>query len=738
MDLKKWLGENNQIGLDIWHKKYQHEDETFDEWLDRVSGGDEKLRDLIEQKKFLFGGRVLANRGVEGAGNFYNCFSLGFVPDDYAGIMDALKEVGITFKCQGGQGISLSKLRPKGTPIGKEYESDGIIPFIEMFNTVTKGTSQGGARKGALMISLDINHKEAADFIKLKTDLDAVTKANLSMEIDDEFMTAVQEFYYDGTKQVLHKKFNYDGHVVEYDIVPIDLYKLMMQVVWDYGEPGCIFTDEFRKYNFLQFDDEYNIETCNPCGEQPLKARSCCNLGSLNLYEFVKNKFTDEAYFDWKNFYEAIEIASNALDNIIDENAERLPKELSQYKKNAHNWRNIGLGVFNYAHMLMALGLTYGSTEAIKFTDELFNQLMVHAMLYNRMRGIEKGSYPRCHPQKIMKSRIYQDHEKEVEFDKEHKFAWRNCSLLSIAPTGSIATMLGGSGGIEPEFALSYIRRTDNLAEEYEIDSNIVSEYRRITGNQGELPKCFITSADIPWKNRVDTQAVIQRHIDTAISSTVNLPKETTQEEIEELYLYAWSRGLKGITIFRDGCQRLGILTQEEEASTTSKHDLPRGYVQSVSDDLIGYKRKLQTGCGSLHMEVYSDENTGDIQETFINIGSSGGCERNYQFISRLISMALRGGIPIENIIDQAKSIRPCNSYVCRSKLKGDTSPGTSCPYAIGLVLEDFNKKLKNCPTVVEKEKEKSNQPVCPECGAPLLFEGGCNVCKSCGYSKCD
>lgn len=264
MDLKKWLGENNQIGLDIWHKKYQHGNETFDEWLDRVSGGDEKLRDLIEQKKFLFGGRVLANRGVEDGGNFYNCFSLGFVPDDYSGIMDALKEVGITFKCQGGQGISLSKLRPKGTPIGEEYESDGIIPFIEMFNTVTKGTSQGGARKGALMISLDINHKEAADFIKLKTDLDAVTKANLSMEIDDEFMTAVQEFYYDGTVKTLHKKFDYNGHLVEYDIVPIDLYKLMMQVVWDYGEPGCIFTDEFRSYNFLEFDDEYNIDTCNP------------------------------------------------------------------------------------------------------------------------------------------------------------------------------------------------------------------------------------------------------------------------------------------------------------------------------------------------------------------------------------------------------------------------------------------------------------------------------------------
>lgn len=263
--VEEWLGEDNQIGLDIWHKKYQHNNESFDEWLDRVSGGNAPLRQLIEQKKFLFGGRVLANRGIDGSGNFYNCFSAGYVPDDYAGIMDTLKEVGITFKHQGGQGISMSKLRPKGTKIGNNYESDGIVPFIEMFNIITQGTSQGGARKGALMISLDINHREAETFIKLKTDIDAVTKANLSMEIDNKFMEAVKEYYQNGTTITLHKKYDYNGHIVEYDIVPIELYKLMMEVVWDYGEPGCIFVDEFRNYNFLEFDDEYQIETCNPC-----------------------------------------------------------------------------------------------------------------------------------------------------------------------------------------------------------------------------------------------------------------------------------------------------------------------------------------------------------------------------------------------------------------------------------------------------------------------------------------
>lgn len=771
MRVEEWLGKDNKIGLDIWHKKYQHDNETFDEWLDRVSGGDNDLRELIRTKKFLFGGRVLANRGIPNSGNFYNCFSAGYVKDDYADIMDVLKEVGITFKYQGGQGISMSKLRPKGTKIGNNYESDGIVPFIEMFNTVTKGTSQGGARKGALMISLDINHKEAETFIKLKTDLDAVTKANLSMEIDDEFMTAVQEFYYDGTIKTLHKRYNYNGHIVEYDIVPIELYKLMMEVVWDYGEPGCIFVDEFRNNNFLEFDDEYQIETCNPCGEQPLKAKTCCNLGSLNLYEFVVDKFTPNAHFDFASFKEAIGIASNALDNIIEENAPRLPKELEQYKQNAYDWRNIGLGVFNYAHMLMAMGLKYGSEEALLFTDDLFYAMMVEAIVSNDKRGKEKGNYPKFKGGLVQKSTMFRNHASE-ELLQNGALHSRNCTLLSIAPTGSIATMVNGAGGVEPEFALSYTRRTDNLDESYKIESNIVKEYRRITGNTGELPDYFVSSADIHWRDRVKTQSVIQKHIDTAISSTVNLPKETTKEEIEELYLYAWSCGLKGITIFRDGCKRLGILTTQEdkvEQGEKPKSELTRGTILSVSDDLIGAKRKLQTGCGSVHFETYFDELNGEPMETFINVGSSGSCERNLQLISRLMSLALRAGVSVEDIIDQCKSIKPCPAYVSRTNKKHDTSKGSSCPSAIGYALEDLYDKIKercfadfdledsyvepltiSSPAIKEEDKivktgadgqmiTKNSDCICPECGEPLVFEGGCNQCKACGlYSQCD
>lgn len=542
MELKEWLGKDNIIGQDIWKKKYQYNNESLEEWFDRVSNGNKEVRDLIKEKKFLFGGRVLANRGIPNSGNYYNCFSAGYVPDDYEGILDIGKEIGVTFKSQGGQGISLSKIRPKGTPIGNNYYSDGIIGFMKLFNEITEQTSQGGARKGALMISLDIRHKEAEDFIKIKQNDEAITKANLSLEIDDVFMRAVEEYYKTGKEVVLHEEKNYSGHKIEYDIIPIKLYRKMMQGAYDWAEPGCLFTNKARNYNYLEFDNEYDIVTTNPCGEQPLKAKTCCNLGSLNLYEFVNNKFTTNATFNFNDFRKAISISSNALDDIIDENAERLPKYLSEYKNNAYNWRNIGLGVFNYAHMLMALGFKYGEPLALKFTEKLFSFMQKVAIECNIERARKKGAFPKSKPELIIQSEIFQKSGYNTNFIKDINF--RNCSLLSIAPTGSIATMLGGSGGIEPEFQFSYKRKTDNLKESYEIDSKIVQDYRKIH-SYGSLPDYFVSSSDINWKKRVDTQAIIQNYVDTAISSTINLHNKITLNEIEQLYLYAWKKRFK-------------------------------------------------------------------------------------------------------------------------------------------------------------------------------------------------
>jgi len=265
MTVEQWLGKDNRLGIDIWNKKYK-EDGNFDDWLDRVSGGNKEIRDLIAEKRFLFGGRTLSNRGTGKNASYSNCYSSGYVPDSLSEIMELNTNLALTYKSQGGQGLSLSKLRPKGTKIKGQFESDGIIPFMEIFNQTTASISQGGSRKGALMMSLDARHKEIEEFITIKSQEGKITKANLSVEIDNGFMEAVEKFYITGEVVVLHEKINYEGNIVEYDITPINIYKKIMFMAWSQAEPGVILTNEFRGYNLMEFCDDYEIVTGNPCG----------------------------------------------------------------------------------------------------------------------------------------------------------------------------------------------------------------------------------------------------------------------------------------------------------------------------------------------------------------------------------------------------------------------------------------------------------------------------------------
>jgi ribonucleoside-diphosphate reductase alpha chain len=261
---EEWLGKDNTLGKDIVERKYRRRNESFDEFLDRVSGGDRELRQLILEKKFLLGGRTLANRGMGNSATYFNCYSIGYVPDDFAEIMEYAKKIGLTFKAQGGQGLSLSKLRPKGTPIGKDYASDGIVPFMKLYNEVTAATSQCGARKGALLMSLDARHKEALDFIRIKSQEGVVEKANLSLEIDDEFMKAAVDELENGQIVLLREKQDYSGHEVQYDVHPTEILHELAQNSWDWGDPAVLYTNRLRNYNLMQYDDEYQIETTNP------------------------------------------------------------------------------------------------------------------------------------------------------------------------------------------------------------------------------------------------------------------------------------------------------------------------------------------------------------------------------------------------------------------------------------------------------------------------------------------
>lgn len=755
MTVEQWLGKDNKIGIDIWHKKYQYNNENFDEWLDRVSAGDKELKQLIIEKKFLMGGRTLANRGTNSTGSLFNCYSRGYVEDDYSDIMDAAKDIGVTFKAQGGQGISLTKLRPKGTPIKKEYFSDGIVPFMKIFNEVTAGTSQGGARKGALMLSIDARHKEAETFIKIKSKDGEIEKANLSLEIDDEFMRAVEKYYDTGEIVVLHEKRNYAGHEVEYDVTPINIFNMLVDNCYDWADPACLFVNRFRNYNLMQYDDEYEIETCNPCGEQPLPKHGACCLSSLNLSEFVVNPYTPTAHLNTEDFLHAIDVGIRTLDKLIDENYNRHP--LQQQRDMSYNYRNIGLGIFGYATALMKLGLKYGSNEAIEFTDDVFSLLFKRAVFASNNLAKELGTYPK-YKERVFDSDIIKKHFSPDEIDGLKEHGLRNCSLISIAPNGSLATLLGESGGCEPEFALKYTRRTVGMTDGedtyYDVYCKAAKEYMN-ENHTDILPDYFVGSADIPWQNRVLTQAAMQNHVDTAISSTVNMPNSATKEDVAHMYLLAWSTGCKGITMFRDGCKRLGILTTDKSESGTDEngtkpYELPRGAIIECSSDLVGKKRKLTTGCGSLHVLAFFDPYDGSLQEAYFNKGSTGGCANFMTGLSRTVSLLCRAGVDIMTIKDQLDSTGACPSYAARTATRHDTSKGSCCPMAIGNALVEMYNEMQqdigdneeeiNTNTVAQqitKPEQINSNDRCPECGSILEHVGGCDLCKNCGFTHC-
>ena len=753
MTVHEWLGEDNKLGIDIIINKYMH-NENFVEFIDRISNGNKELKRIILEKKYLHGGRTLSNYNTNNGASTSNCYSSGYCPDDTSGILELNKRLGLTYKAQGGQGLSLSKIRPKGCKISKGgYETDGIIPFMRMFDTTTASISQGGSRKGALMMSLDCWHKEVKDFITIKTDTNLINKANLSVEIDDEFMNAVKIYYDTGIELERDTTFNYDGGSITYKVKPIEIYKLICQTAHEYAEPGIIYTNKFRNYNLMEFDDEYEIVTGNPCGEQPLPANGACNLGSINLSEFVKSPYTELSQFDFEDFDNTVRIAIRALDEVLDYgiNLHALPEQ----REMAKNYRNIGLGIMGLGSMLFKMGFEYGGDEAICLAEAIGRQMFRTAVETSVELAKEKGVFPK-YKDVVFDSEIIKLHFTESEIEEMKKHGLRNCSLLSIAPSGSIGTLLNITTGCEPAFRISYKRKTESLHKDKDVYYDVLikeaQEFKELYPDR-ELPDYFVASDDIPWDKRIRMQAALQRHIDTAISSTVNLPNNTTVEEIEQLYMYAWDRGLKGITIFRDGCKRIGILTvdnaKKEDVVNNTIHtakELPRGFIIKTDDNCVGKKRTLKTGCGTLHCTAFFDPVTGDLLETYFSKGSSGGCNNFMIGLSRMISLSARGGVDTYSIVDQLKSCGSCPSYAARSATKHDTSKGSCCPVAIGNALLDMYEEMleeigwsnyenddHNVP-----EKMNSSKPVCPECGEELTFEGGCNICKSCGWSKCE
>ena len=774
-----WLN-HNQLSYDIWNNKYRNQtrDENFEEWLDRVSGGNSEIKRLIREKKFLFGGRTLANRGIPNSGSFSNCYSIGFVPDSLDGIMDVATKIAMTFKAQGGQGLSLSKIRPKGSLIAGQFKSDGIVPFMHIFNTVTESISQGGSRKGALLMSIDAEHPQALDFIRIKENPNEINKANLSVEISDLVMQTVEAN--------VNKPLNFYNQSwnLHYQSNLVEVFNAICKSAWKSAEPGIIFTNRFRNYNLMEFINEYAIEVCNPCGEQPLPKHGACNLCSINVSEYVLDPYTNKARIDYISLGKDIETIISEMDRVLEENLER--HALPEQKEMAKKYRNVGCGIMGLADLFVKLGIKYGSSDSIGIVHNLMKYIFRESVKVSAANGKIYGNFPGYSP-KVWDSTIIKNafsSEEIEEFKKQNTL--RNCSLLSIAPTGSIGTLLSlGGTGCEPFFALSFNRKTDNLNGTYKVELPIIEEYRKVTGNQGKLPDYFITSKDIYWKDRVDVQATLQEFCDTAISSTVNLSKETTIDDIKQLYIYAWKKGCKGITVFREGSrdpilftepkkeekisEQVSLNTEDAKLQLESEHGLQRGEVIPTSDHWLGLKRKLITGCGSLHVNSYWDPETGELRECYLSKGSTGGCQNFMIGLSRMISLAARGGLSIEAILDQLKSCGTCPSYAVRQATKHDTSKGSCCPVAVGNALREMSKEIQDiiceckegtsivsnlAPTdksvlgnvvkpmpIVNSSyytTAESTLEECPSCHEKtLIHAGGCVSCINCSWTRC-
>lgn len=758
MRLEQWLGKDNKLGMDIWTKKYQQNGENFEEWLNRVSGGVEEVKQLIKEKKFLFGGRILSNRGMEKQGKkvtYSNCYVITPPEDNIESIFDTAKKLARTFSYGGGCGIDISNLAPRGAFINNTAkETTGSVSFMSLYNIVTDLIGQNG-RRGALMLSIDCNHPDLPEFISVKNDLNSITKANISVRVDDKFMQAVLNKQDHEMLFIRHET----GEEIRKTMYAPDLFRKLCENNWNYAEPGILYWGQIMDYNLLQFDPEFKYAGVNPCAEEPLPAGGSCLLGSLNLAAFVT---PNNGLFDMESFRHAVRVAVMALNDVLDEGLELHP--LAEQRDSVRDWRQIGLGIFGLADMLIKMGIKYGSPESIEVCDMIGSQMTAEALETSAHLAKQKGAYPKFNKEAVMKSAFYRDHNDGTIDELVSEYGLRNSQLLTIAPTGSLSTMLGVSGGIEPIFDTHYMRKTESLhnkEEYYTVYTPIVKEHIDKTGDTLEnLPGYFVTAKQLKGKERVNMQAVWQNHIDASISSTVNLPESATVEDVEELYIYAWEKGLKGMTIFRENCARLAILTsgdKKEEEPEEEYEELEQSnqaifdYIIPISreelgDRLSGTTYVKQIACGKLYITINRDEND-NLVEVFIDPGKSGGCTANAECIGRYASACMRAGMSVDAIVDVTKGVK-CSACM---QAKGMKKPidGLSCGDVIAKTIQEEYKRYHNACTTDSCSKCKNKcklgtEPVvkqnnkCPECGAPINNSGGCVICPSCGYSKCD
>nr|DAZ11249.1 MAG TPA: ribonucleoside-diphosphate reductase, adenosylcobalamin-dependent [Caudoviricetes sp.] len=716
MELQDW--KLSELGEDIWKKKYQRNGESFEQWLERVSGGDLDVIQLIVDKKFLFGGRILSNRGITNRGVTYsNCYVIAPPEDSIEGIYITAMKLARTFSYGGGCGVDISTLRPKGAEVhNAALTTSGAVSFMDVLEQTARVIGQNG-RRGALMISMDSSHPDIHDFIDAKLD-NKLEKCNISVRMSAKDMEDKPEIL---------------DHIAANN--------------YDWAEPGILYWDTIESYNLLDEFKDFKYAGVNPCAEEPLPAGGSCLLGALNLSEFVENPFTPQAAFNIPEFKHAVRIAIRALNNVLDEGLKLHP--LDEQILTVNDWRQIGLGIMGFADMLLKMGCQYDSARALNIIDMVGKTLVNTGLEESALLAMDTESFPKCENKKLLASTFIQVlknsnviEENTINLIRQHGL--RNSQLFTIAPTGSISTMLGVSGGVEPIFATHYTRKTESLHGEdvfYKVYTPIIQKMIDMQLIHEENVGNIATAQNIDPFDRVTIQATWQKYIDASISSTVNVTNDTDVATIRDLYQAAWEEGCKGLTIYRAGCKKEGVLVVDTPKEQTTENTIHIPITDTSIDNCVAYGTQLTTGCGSLWMSVYFHKKTGQLCHIFLDKGSQGGCNSFMVGLSRMISYAGKLGGTVEGICDQLNSVPACPSYTVRNAVKGDTSSGKCCPSAIGRALMELKRRYIADHEELYKEELKPEEVKvsnCPECGAKLNFTGGCNSCPECGYTKCD
>lgn len=689
---------------------------TVEEGEDDRALYEEKFYNLMTELKFLPNSPTIMNAGRE-LGQLAACFVLP-VEDSMDAIFESVKNAALIHKSGGGTGFSFSRLRPKNSRVGTTGGiASGPVSFMKIFNTATEQVKQGGTRRGANMAILRCDHPDIMEFIYCKREELELNNFNISVGITDKFIQAVKE----DTNYDLIDPSN-DEKTGE--LSAVEVYMTLVAQAWSNGDPGIVFLDRINRDNVLPSLGE--IESTNPCGEQPLLPMEACNLGSINLNQFVIEEDGVKS-IDFDELGETVVLSVRFLDNTIDMSEYPL-KEIDEMVKGN---RKVGLGVMGFADLLFQLGIPYNSERAIEVAEEVmaFVQRVSHEESKNLAE--DRG--------------VFKNFDKSVYVDREDS-KYRNATTTTIAPTGTLSIIADCSSGIEPIFALSFVRNVmDNdklvtvnpIFEKVAKDRGFYSvELMDKIAKKGslaslkEIPQdvkdVFVTAHDVSPEWHIKMQAAFQKYTDNAVSKTVNLPKEATQEDVLKIYSMADDLGCKGVTIYRDGSKENQVLSFSEQEKKIKEEAGIR--VINRPDTLEGFTTKIKTGMGQLYVTVTELE--GRPFEVFATIGKSGkSATAKTEAIGRLMSLSLRSGVPVESIIEQVKGI------VGEFAVFHEGGRVLSIPDAIGRVLE--NRYVKDKKDLKADNGNGFNTNSCPECSNILAYEEGCKKCYYCGFSKC-